>query len=60
MKNKDMIRTMSPDNLARFIHDISDGSAEISTCKECCDNCTYSDEYCIFGIKEWLEKEAGR
>lgn len=59
MKNIDKIKGMSVWELAEFIHDVSCNSAKITTCEEECNKCEYSDSYCVSGIGEWLNSEAG-
>ena len=57
MTNADKIKTMSNWELAEFIYNVSNGATQITTCKEECKKCKYSDEYCIFQIGEWLISE---
>ena len=57
MTNADRIRAMSNWELAKFIHEVSNGETQISTCKEECAKCEYSDDYCTYQIGEWLIDE---
>lgn len=57
MTNANKIRTMSNWELAEFIYNVSNGATQITTCKEECKKCEYSNEYCIFQIGEWLISE---
>lgn len=43
--------------LAEFLKDVSDNATEISVCKEECKNCTYTDDWYISQIGEWLLSE---
>lgn len=57
MTNADRIRAMSNWELAEFIYNVSNGATQITTCKEECKKCEYSNEHCIFQIGEWLISE---
>lgn len=57
MTNADKIKAMSNWELAEFIYNASNGATQITTCKEECKKCEYSNEYCIFQIGEWLISE---
>ena len=57
MTNADKIRAMSNQELAEFIYDVSNGATQITTCKEECEKCEYSDGYCTYQIGEWLISE---
>ena len=57
MTNEEKIRNMSRWELAEFIYNVSNGATEISTCKDECAECGYSDGYCTYQIAEWLMKE---
>ena len=57
MNNADKIRAMSNWELAEFIYDVSNGATQITTCKEECEKCEYSDGYCTYQIGEWLISE---
>lgn len=48
---------MSIWELAEFIYNVSNGATQITTCKEECKKCEYSNEHCIFQIGEWLISE---
>ena len=57
MTNADKIRAMSNWELAEFIYNASKEATQITTCKEECKKCEYSNSYCIFQIGEWLLSE---
>lgn len=57
MTNADKIKAMSNWELAEFIYNASNGATQITTCKEECKKCEYSNGYCIFQIGEWLLSE---
>ena len=57
MINADFIRNMDNWQLAEFIKSISDSGATITTCKQECETCEYSDGYCTYQIGEWLLQE---
>ena len=57
MTNADKIKAMSNWELAEFICNVSNGATQITTCKEECKKCEYSNGYCIFKIGEWLLSE---
>ena len=57
MTNADKIKAMSNWELAEFIYNVSNGATQITTCKEECKKCEYSNSYCIFQIGEWLISE---
>lgn len=48
---------MSNWELAEFIYNVSNGATQITTCKEECKKCKYTNSYCIFKIGEWLLSE---
>ena len=48
MTNADRIRNMSNYELAKFIYEVSNGTTQISTYKEECAKCEYSEDYCIY------------
>lgn len=58
--NADKIRNMSNWELAEFIFNVSNGATKISTCKEECAKCEYTDDYCIYQIGEWLISESDK
>ena len=58
MTNADIIRNMSNLELAEFIYNVSNNLVKISTCKEECAKCEYSDGYCTYQIGEWLISES--
>lgn len=57
MNNADFIRNMDNWHLAEFIKAIADGETTITTCKDECENCDYSESYCTYQIGEWLLQE---
>lgn len=56
--NEAKIKKMTTWELAKFIYDISDGEAKITTCTEECDKCDMTDGWCISSIAEWLMEES--
>ncbi len=60
MTNADRIRNMTNWELAEFIHNVSNGGTEISTCEEDCAKCVCLDDYCIYMIGEWLISESDK
>ena len=60
MTNADRIRNMSNWELAEFIYNVSNGATKISTCEEKCEECEYSDGYCIYQIGDWLISESDK
>lgn len=57
MKNIEKIKNMETWELAEFLKDVSDNATEISVCEEECKNCTYTDNWCISQIGDWLLSE---
>ena len=60
MTNADKIQNMTDWELAEFIWKVSNGQAEITTCKKDCEECEYSNDYCIYQIGEWLISESDK
>ena len=60
MTNADRIRKMTDWEIARFLHKVSNGEVDITTCKENCTLCEYEDGYCIYQIGEWLISESDK
>lgn len=57
MTNLQKIQKLKCWELAELIKDISNNATKITTCKEPCAECEYSDEFCTFQIAEWLNSE---
>ena len=57
MTNADRIRSMSNEELAEFIFNVSNGATKISVCENECDKCANDDEMCCCLIEKWLESE---
>ena len=58
MTNEEKIKAMKTWELAEFIYRVSNGCQEITTCKENCNECESTDEFCTSCIAEWLIQEA--
>lgn len=58
MSNEEKIKNMTTMKLAEFIHDVSANCTKITTCEEDCDECEFSQSYCILCMAEWLERES--
>lgn len=57
MTNSEIIRQMSEWELAEFLYKVSEGEAKITTCNKECQNCEYSEGYCVSNIAEFLQEE---
>jgi len=57
MKNIDRIKSLPVWEMAEFIYNVSNNSAKITNCKDLCDECQFSDSYCISQIGEWLNEQ---
>lgn len=57
MTNFERIKGMSVEELADYIHGVSEGTKPCVKCDMDCDFCELSDEECKEKIKEWLESE---
>jgi len=57
MTNADNIKAMNTWQLAEFIHAVSCNTIKITTCTDLCDECEFTDEWCISGIAEWLKEQ---
>jgi len=52
MTNAEHIQMLSKWDLAEFIFNVSNNATKITTYKEDCNACEYSDSYCTFQIAE--------
>lgn len=57
MTNLEYIKSLDVHKMMEFIHNVSTNCEEITTCKEDCMTCTYSEDWCRYGIGEWLNSE---
>lgn len=57
MTNGQKIKQLRTWELAEFLRSVSDNATKITTCKEPCKECEYTEEFCTFQIAEWLNSE---
>ena len=58
MTNIEKIKSMSIDEMAEFIYNVSENETEITVCKNECDWCTNDVEMCQALIGRWLQEES--
>lgn len=51
------IKGMSVEELARFLYDVSDGTAKFVSFADECDSCSGAEEICVPRIIEFLKSE---
>lgn len=57
MTNGDRIRKMTDEELAEYIHGVSESTAPCVLCEDDCDFCECSDEECKQKTLNWLKSE---
>lgn len=58
MTNLEKIKSMSIDEMAEFIYNVSENKTEITVCKNECDLCVNDAEMCQALIGRWLQEES--
>lgn len=55
--NADRIRAMSDEDLAEYLHGVSESTKPCVRCEEECDFCEHSEEECKRKVLNWLQEE---